>query len=91
MTKETNNNEAQTTEKMQNVKDWLLAGVFSVTLWAVLAALFYFLDDLKAGLVVLLLFIAVSFVLLLFATVSAVVVPGFFLEKKRKNNRAKQH
>jgi len=53
MTKETNNNEAQATEKMLNIKGWLLAGVFTVTLWAVLAALFYYLKDLIAGLFVI--------------------------------------
>src|SRR5690554_4650665 len=56
MTKETNNNEAQATEKMQNVKDWLLAGVFTVTLGAVLAALFYYLEDLIAGLFIITVF-----------------------------------
>jgi len=56
MTKETNNNEAQATEKMQNVKDWLLAGVFTVTLWIVLAALFYYLEDLMAGLFIITVF-----------------------------------
>lgn len=53
MTKETNNNEAQATEEMLNIKGWLLAGVFTVTLWAVLAALFYYLKDLIAGLFVI--------------------------------------
>lgn len=53
MTKETNNNEAQAAEKMLNIKGWLLAGVFTVTLWAVLAALFYYLKDLIAGLFVI--------------------------------------
>lgn len=53
MTKETNNNEAQATEEMLNIKGWLLAGVFTVTLWAVLAALFYYLEDLIAGLFVI--------------------------------------
>jgi len=44
MTKEANNNEA---------KDWLLAGAFTVTLGAVLAALFYYLEDLIAGLFII--------------------------------------
>jgi len=57
MTKETNNNEAQATEEMLNIKGWLLAGVFTVTLWAVLAALFYYLGDLRAGLFIIGIFI----------------------------------
>lgn len=66
--------------KKKELKDWLLAGVFTVTLWAALAALFYYLEDLIAGLVVVLLFI----------TVSSITMSGFyFLEKKRKSNRVK--
>lgn len=68
MTKETNNNEA---------KDWLLAGVFTVTLGAVLAALFYYLDDLMAGLFII---VVLSIMMSVF----------YFLEKNEKKQSSKQ-